>query len=293
MDARQLLQRAQPGLALNSLKYVDVATYALLLYDYGLTLDREVSLVWSSSWNATKIFFLLARYVPFVDAANAFYHNTSASISSEFCLMSYRSSGWLALASICICIVILSIRAWAVSGRQRLLTFGLPVYGSILWVIAVILLWMELNGMEFFTRERLSVGFHFYYGCLLSKAPGLLYILWIIMFMAEATLVILMLVRGFTMYRTGGFSAFLVGLYKDGFQYYVFVFAVSLLGIIASISFRKIVPILVLSMERVVHSVVGVRVILHIREQARFDPLDPEELTYTNRQDSGNPIYKV
>ncbi|KAF9014840.1 hypothetical protein BDZ89DRAFT_962522, partial [Hymenopellis radicata] len=37
------------------------------VYDYLLTLDQEVELVWRAKWNVTKILYLATRYLPFVD----------------------------------------------------------------------------------------------------------------------------------------------------------------------------------------------------------------------------------
>jgi hypothetical protein len=39
----------------------------MFLYDYLLTIGREIKLVWFSRWNVIKIAFLIQRYLPFVD----------------------------------------------------------------------------------------------------------------------------------------------------------------------------------------------------------------------------------
>lgn len=39
-------------------------TVALQLYDYALTIQMEVSLIWCSAWSYTKVLFLLTRYLP-------------------------------------------------------------------------------------------------------------------------------------------------------------------------------------------------------------------------------------
>lgn len=35
------------------------------VFDWLLTLDSEILLVWRSKWNTTKVLYLLARYLPF------------------------------------------------------------------------------------------------------------------------------------------------------------------------------------------------------------------------------------
>ena len=56
-------------------------------YDLILTLHLEISLVWFSRWNYTKILYLLVRYTPFVATAMALYgkhrHPSSAVPSTE------------------------------------------------------------------------------------------------------------------------------------------------------------------------------------------------------------------
>jgi len=47
--------------------YMTVASIMLLVYDYMLTLDSELLLIWSSRWNLVKALFLLVRYMPFID----------------------------------------------------------------------------------------------------------------------------------------------------------------------------------------------------------------------------------
>jgi hypothetical protein len=40
-----------------------VAAFALLYYDFLLTIHLEIRLVWRSAWNYTKLLFLLSRYI--------------------------------------------------------------------------------------------------------------------------------------------------------------------------------------------------------------------------------------
>jgi hypothetical protein len=44
-----------------------VIIITLVVYDYMLTLTREIDYVWFSQWNIIKITFLVQRYLPFLD----------------------------------------------------------------------------------------------------------------------------------------------------------------------------------------------------------------------------------
>ena len=65
-------------------------------YDSILTLDLEISLVWFSRWNYTKILYLLVKYIPFAAAALAIYgkhrHPSSAVPSVEHGPWKWRGS---------------------------------------------------------------------------------------------------------------------------------------------------------------------------------------------------------
>ena len=45
----------------------------LQVYDYLLTFEREVALVWFTKWNITKLLFFIARYTAFADVIMVFY----------------------------------------------------------------------------------------------------------------------------------------------------------------------------------------------------------------------------
>ncbi|EIW83466.1 hypothetical protein CONPUDRAFT_164407, partial [Coniophora puteana RWD-64-598 SS2] len=45
--------------------YANIAGFALLVYDYYLTIDQEVDLVWTRRWDLVQVVFMLARYLPF------------------------------------------------------------------------------------------------------------------------------------------------------------------------------------------------------------------------------------
>jgi hypothetical protein len=40
---------------------------ALVIYDYALTLNREIDYIWLSKWSMIKVTFLVQRYLPFLD----------------------------------------------------------------------------------------------------------------------------------------------------------------------------------------------------------------------------------
>ncbi|KZP25113.1 hypothetical protein FIBSPDRAFT_820999 [Athelia psychrophila] len=47
--------------------YFDVFSACVLVYDYILTFNSEVTLIWGEPWKLLKVLFLLSRYLPFAD----------------------------------------------------------------------------------------------------------------------------------------------------------------------------------------------------------------------------------
>lgn len=55
-----------------------VASVAVFLYDYSITLGMESQYIWPAKWNFMKFLFLLQRYMPFVDTCFMVLHRTSS-----------------------------------------------------------------------------------------------------------------------------------------------------------------------------------------------------------------------
>ncbi|KZT22615.1 hypothetical protein NEOLEDRAFT_1071025 [Neolentinus lepideus HHB14362 ss-1] len=49
-----------------SAKYLAVAMFAMSMYEYALTLEKEIKYFWSGSWSISRVLFLVSRYVPLI-----------------------------------------------------------------------------------------------------------------------------------------------------------------------------------------------------------------------------------
>ncbi|KAG2132445.1 uncharacterized protein EDB93DRAFT_1331694, partial [Suillus bovinus] len=54
-------------------KYCNVAGLGVLIFDYFLTLEREVRWTWNRRWNITRVLFVISRYMAFVAAGMTSY----------------------------------------------------------------------------------------------------------------------------------------------------------------------------------------------------------------------------
>ncbi len=67
------------------------------VFDWFLTLDLEVSLVWSSPWSGMKVLFLLTRYLPFVDISVLTYCELYFPVHMDLIATSFTHKTWLQL----------------------------------------------------------------------------------------------------------------------------------------------------------------------------------------------------
>ncbi|KAF4564075.1 hypothetical protein EYR36_003326 [Pleurotus pulmonarius] len=73
-----------------------------IVYDYILTFDKEVSLIWfyQSTWSWTSILFMLNRYLPFFDTFDSLWHNLMPGITPDACSKAYQAVCWLYILGI-------------------------------------------------------------------------------------------------------------------------------------------------------------------------------------------------
>lgn len=74
-------------------EYVRVASIAVWVFDYFLTLDHEVHFFTTKKrWSMAHVLFLLARYMPAVATGVSIYNDLSSSLDENQCLVNYKVS---------------------------------------------------------------------------------------------------------------------------------------------------------------------------------------------------------
>ncbi|THU96295.1 hypothetical protein K435DRAFT_664735 [Dendrothele bispora CBS 962.96] len=113
-----------------------------MLYDYFLTIDREIELIWFSDWNLVKVLYLIQRYLPFVDFLchlDLEFLKVLQVVHRCFFLKFIRFGG----------IAILSIRTWAIWKNYRLVNFAIPVYFMGAWIACTVFSFIYTNSIGF------------------------------------------------------------------------------------------------------------------------------------------------
>ncbi|PPQ90722.1 hypothetical protein CVT25_005030 [Psilocybe cyanescens] len=120
--------------SLRFVSYFDVIAAALYIWDYFITLDMEVDLVWRSKWNFMKCLFLVQRYLPFADTVwLVLFQKVGQNLSISDCQQVYHALGWMMLLGTALCEILLGLRAWAVWNRELRPTIILCTVFLILW----------------------------------------------------------------------------------------------------------------------------------------------------------------
>ncbi|KAF8632903.1 hypothetical protein AX17_004749, partial [Amanita inopinata Kibby_2008] len=231
------------------------AAATILVFDYFLTLEIEISLMWNSPWTPTKILFLLTRYLPFIDVPIALYHQFAPSITANTCVLTYQISGWMFASGIIIAEIILTIRTWALWGKDWRLSIALPIFSAACFVPTLAMLHIFLDSLEFTPQPIRGTA-----GCFVTRADPILSYCYVLLMVYETGqyplqriyrpltrmvttgILILMSIRAFISYRRGRNSELLTVIYRDGISYYIYLFLISVINVTIILSSSPYLP---------------------------------------------------
>ncbi|KAJ7362890.1 hypothetical protein DFH08DRAFT_1073794 [Mycena albidolilacea] len=247
---------------LQAVKYFDVVAIVILVFEYCLTFNLEVSLIWPSRWSLTKILYILSRYPAFFDVPLVLYY-LNPTVSIEHCAQINTAIAAGNVFGIAIAEAIFVLRTYALSGRQRtvLITFG-TLY-SVFLVATVSMMAIFLRNMIY------SPPLPHVPGCNLTGGPfTLVGLSFILVLLNETALMSYTLWIGVKTYRHTT-SPLVTTLYRDGVTYYVFLFLGSAANVAILIGAPKQLRELLNTPLRVLHSVLSTRALLHVRKAER------------------------
>ncbi|KAJ6570130.1 hypothetical protein DFH09DRAFT_1313334 [Mycena vulgaris] len=205
---------------LQIVKYMDVVSITILVFDYLLSLELEISLVWGSKWTLSKIFYMLARYPPFIDVPLVLWYGLSP-IDLKDCFPVYAAASWGTFFGIAMAEAILVLRTYALMGANpRVLTvFGIQYMAIV--CITIVVLSLFLKSLKFGPPPLPSV-----LGCTLADGSVILVVAFILVLLNETILMICTLWVGVKRYRHS-YNPLIHTLYRDGITYFVLLFLIS------------------------------------------------------------------
>ncbi|KAF8346444.1 hypothetical protein F5887DRAFT_962000 [Amanita rubescens] len=239
-----------------------VASNSLLVYDYLLMLEDELSLIWNAKWALVKVLYLFSRYMPFADVVIVSYHQFFPHLTNEQCKTAYRINGSMFIVGMGMSEAVLTLRTWIIWNKDRRLTIGLPIFFFALWAAGLYIMYQSVESLQFVQSPS-----PFIKGCLYSHGSRVISIDWGLLLLYNTVNLTLMIIRVTSMYWSGVDSHLLKRLHKDGVYYYAFLFLLAAINVSFILSVPTVFVNLLSSVMRILHSNLSSRVILDIRRQ--------------------------
>jgi len=200
-------------------RYVNAATFVILLYDHLLSLGSEVKLIWPAKFTSAKALFLSIRYM--VPCAITLYTVQLSglsliTLSDNFCQwwMGFAAfAGWATVASSNFLIL---LRLWVIWDRDRKLMF----YTGLCFIIAQtaglvcasVLVW-QMKSQLYWNTDLHLCGFHHQPPVAILWAPGTIF---------EIILCAVTWWNALNQPRSSN-VALAAAIYRDGFLYFIFL----------------------------------------------------------------------
>lgn len=255
--------------------YTDIAAAAILVWEYAITLEFEVSFVWCTAWNPMKLLFIFVRYLPFFDVPLVIFAQMRSSLSLDTCNTMFNLAGWCIVAGELTAEAIFTVRTWTIWNRsKRVGCFLLFIFAT----CSIAVCWIEviyLKSVQYTPfADRMGI-----IGCSIDSASSIISTSFAILIASEACLLLMTCVQGVRYYRSsGGFMSRQVVyvLYRDGVAFYIYVLGLSIVNLIVIVQWPNGPGRFMTTFQRVMHSTLGGRVLINIHEARKLDatPID-------------------
>jgi len=207
--------------------------------------------------------YLLTRYLPFIDITIFLIYWFDQSLSFKACRPMITAGSWFLWAGITIAQYIISLRTYALFGRSKYIGIFLLVLNIGVEIATVYLLNSYLKKLEYEPTPFPTI-----ITCFTTAPRSKLYLDYALIMTVELCIIILTLWRGIAEWRS--IQSPLIGtLYRDGVTFFVCLFAISFTNFLLYVVTQTLLLELLLpEFQRVMHSVLTARIVLHLRAAA-------------------------
>ncbi|KLO18962.1 hypothetical protein SCHPADRAFT_899297 [Schizopora paradoxa] len=255
--------------AATGIKYVNFVSATILVYDIILTMPEEIKYIWRWEWGAGKILYMLTRYSAFLETIvfNVFWFTPGMSVQT--CKNLFTAGCWSLHTGIFIGQMIVIIRTYAIWGRSRVI------------LVILLVLFLGIDIPTFFILRGLMDSltwakspFPSIAQCFVDVPSNRLFINFTLIMLLELLVVLLTAWKAFTQRHIGTRNGMLGILYRDGFMFFLCLFTISLVNFIIQVnsSLPHLYIFLLPEFQRVIHSVLTSKIILHLRQYTRASP---------------------
>ncbi|KAI5117121.1 hypothetical protein M0805_007968 [Coniferiporia weirii] len=237
------------------------------VYEYLLTLDDEMRLVWPSRMSLVKLIIMLNRYVPFVTTSgNLYFFVLYSGNTEQLCKPGIFALGLLSYAGVIFAEVIFAIRVYTIWQQSRMIMILLAglLIPMILANFAITVIYLDSSVVV--DTKILHAG------CLISFPDRIEWIAALSLFFTEAAILSLTLWKGASYCKQmginvedGTFSTLMTILLQDGLLYCSCI----LFATLANVLFIKLasdsVSFFLLATQTSLHSILCTRLLLRLR----------------------------
>ncbi|KAH7925258.1 hypothetical protein BV22DRAFT_1119664 [Leucogyrophana mollusca] len=248
------------GYDMQLVRYLGGVSAAILIHDYLLTFDHEVTYIWRGPWSLVKIIYLFSRYMPFIDTPLVIvFRDFLSGLSNDTCHTMLGLISWLYVAGMTLTELILVIRTWAVWGRNKWIALVLFIHSITSFVVVSYSTYQYVKSLKFTVMPE-------FHGCFGIAASSILMVNWALFMVMESIYLSLMLINVYIVYkRDQNITELYKVLLHDGVAYFAILFVLSALNLIIVTTQTELSSLLATPV-RVIHSVLAARMVLHIRE---------------------------
>ncbi|KAK0448310.1 uncharacterized protein EV420DRAFT_853206 [Desarmillaria tabescens] len=247
---------------IRAVSYVLVASATLMIHEWSMLFEQEVTLIWHSPWNLVKILYLMSRYFPIIDVAIALQEHIQPRADPKICLINNNISTVSAGVGIAISELILIVRTCALYGNYKRAVYGLGLVWAI-WVSAniwVLITFMKSTVFEYQPSSVLP-------GCYLASESPVIFVCFASLLLLEAVLLVLHVWKALRLLR-GSRNALVSTFFRDGVIYYICLFPLALANVLVILLAPDDMLDLLDTLMRVFHSTMCCRLLLGLRQAA-------------------------
>jgi len=252
--------------SIKTVSFLNVVSASLMIFDYLLTLQREIDYVWMRPFSYVSVLFMLVRYMPFFDLSMTLLQTFVPHPSSHFCITVYRLEGYSFGLGFIFSDAILTIRTIAIWGN------GKKIVILCICMLVVMLPPMLYLGNNFFASLRFSENpfpTNIDPGCLVTDGNNAIFAGFIVLLFYETIIFLLTVGKIFSLRRDAPVAKLPNSLYtvifRDGLSFYAYLLATSIINIALIQANNNFKVSFVLALHRTLHAILAERLLLNIR----------------------------
>ncbi|KAL5519808.1 hypothetical protein ACEPAG_1468 [Sanghuangporus baumii] len=208
-----------------TIRYSAVVNLAIWLYEFSMTADKEVRLVWPSRFTIVKLLFFANRYLPlFTISANAYFLILNDNDDEYLCKPALLFVGYMSFAGFFLAEVVLAFRVYVIWQAQK--SILILVFGTLFAKTAG----SGVITYFYLTSTEMSPINLFRSGCECIFTRRIEWITMLLVFIFEIEILSLMIIAKRVHFKRSR-SELVDILLKDGVLYCITIMAISLMNI--------------------------------------------------------------